>query len=41
MVRERCDVRAVPVRGPWSDIGTRDDLAAAQALFASPTEGGP
>ena len=39
MVRDRCDVRAVPVRGPWSDVGTPDDLAAAQALFAASPEG--
>jgi len=36
MVRDGCSVRAVPVRGPWSDVGTPDDLAAAQALFATP-----
>jgi len=40
MVRERCEVRAVPVRGPWSDVGTPDDLAAAHALFASGPEVG-
>jgi len=34
MVRDGRDVRAVPVRGPWSDVGTPEDLAAAQALFA-------
>ncbi len=40
MVRDGCDVRAVPVRGPWSDVGTAADLAAAQALFAPTQEGG-
>jgi NDP-sugar pyrophosphorylase family protein len=34
MVRDGRDVRAVPVRGPWSDVGTPEDLAAAEALFA-------
>ncbi|MDX2167148.1 MAG: sugar phosphate nucleotidyltransferase [Deltaproteobacteria bacterium] len=34
MVRDGRHVTAVPVRGPWSDVGTPDDLAAAQALFA-------
>jgi NDP-sugar pyrophosphorylase family protein len=36
MVRDGRDVRAVPVRGPWSDVGTPADLAAAQTLFAEP-----
>jgi dTDP-glucose pyrophosphorylase len=35
MVRDGRRVRAVPVRGPWSDVGTPDDLAAAQVMFAS------
>jgi NDP-sugar pyrophosphorylase family protein len=39
MVRDGRDVRAVPVHGPWSDIGTPEDLAAAQALFAAIREG--
>jgi dTDP-glucose pyrophosphorylase len=39
MVRDRRAVRAVPVRGPWSDVGTPADLAAAQTLFA-PVPGG-
>lgn len=34
MVRDGRAVRAVPVRGFWSDVGTPDDLAAAQAHFA-------
>jgi len=38
MVRDGRDVRAVAVRGPWSDIGTPDDLAAAEALFAASPE---
>ena len=29
------DVRGVPVRGAWCDVGTPADLAAAEALFAS------
>src|SRR5262245_13948584 len=33
MLRDGRAVRAVPVRGPWSDVGTPDDLAAAQILF--------
>ena len=37
MVRDGRDVRAVPVRGPWSDVGTAEDLAAAQTLFAEST----
>jgi NDP-sugar pyrophosphorylase family protein len=36
MVRDGRDVRALPVRGAWSDVGTPEDLAAAQALFAEP-----
>lgn len=35
MVRDGCMVRAVPVRGPWCDVGTPADLAAAQELFAA------
>ncbi len=34
MVRDGRAVYAVPVNGPWSDVGTPEDLAAAQALFA-------
>jgi len=29
------DVRGVPLRGAWCDVGTPADLAAAEALFAS------
>ena len=36
MVRDGREVRALPVRGPWSDVGTPEDLAAAQTLFAEP-----
>lgn len=36
MVRDGRDVRAVPVRGPWCDVGTPADLAAAEKLFTSP-----
>jgi UDP-N-acetylglucosamine diphosphorylase / glucose-1-phosphate thymidylyltransferase / UDP-N-acetylgalactosamine diphosphorylase / glucosamine-1-phosphate N-acetyltransferase / galactosamine-1-phosphate N-acetyltransferase len=36
MVRDGCDVRAVPVRGPLSDVCTPEDLHAAQELFAAP-----
>jgi NDP-sugar pyrophosphorylase family protein len=39
MVRDGRRVYAVPVRGPWSDVGTADDLAAAQTLFAAPDVG--
>ncbi len=34
MIRDGCAVYARPVRGPWADVGTPEDLAAAQALFA-------
>jgi len=36
MVHDGRPVYAVPVRGPWSDVGTPQDLAAAAALFAAP-----
>jgi dTDP-glucose pyrophosphorylase len=39
MVRDGCAVRAVAVRGPWSDVGTPDDLAAAQHLFGMTSRG--
>jgi dTDP-glucose pyrophosphorylase len=38
MVDDGRTVRAVAVRGPWSDVGTPEDLAAAHGLFAA--EGG-
>lgn len=38
MVRDGCAVRAVPVHGGWSDVGTPEDLAAAQTLFAGEAE---
>jgi len=34
MVEDGRTVRAVAVRGPWSDVGTPEDLAAAHDLFA-------
>ena len=34
MIRRGCTVYARPMRGPWADVGTPEDLAAAQALFA-------
>lgn len=36
MVHDGRAVRALPVRGPWSDVGTPADLEAAQTLFAEP-----
>lgn len=36
MVRDGREVRAVPVRGPWCDVGTPADLATAERLFAVP-----
>jgi NDP-sugar pyrophosphorylase family protein len=38
MVADGRSVRAVPVRGPWSDVGTPEDLATANALFGVPGE---
>ena len=35
MIRAGCSAYAVPVRGPWSDVGTPADLAAAATLFGS------
>ena len=35
MVDDGRDVRGVPLRGAWCDVGTPADLAAAEALFAS------
>ncbi len=39
LVASGAAVRAVPVEGPWFDIGTPDDLAAARAAFTN-TRGG-
>ena len=33
MIADRCDVRAIDVRGFWSDIGTPEDLERARKLF--------
>jgi NDP-sugar pyrophosphorylase family protein len=33
MLVDRCEVRAVDVRGFWSDVGTPEDLASAHKLF--------
>jgi NDP-sugar pyrophosphorylase family protein len=33
MVRDGCDVRAVPIRGFWSDVGTPADLERAEREF--------
>ncbi len=30
------EVRAVPVEGPWFDVGTPEDLEAARAAYATP-----
>jgi dTDP-glucose pyrophosphorylase len=37
MVRDGCNVRAVPVRGFWSDVGTPADLERARIEFPSPS----
>jgi len=36
MIADRCDVRAVDVRGFWSDVGTPEDLESARKLFKPP-----
>ena len=36
MIQDRREVRAVDVRGFWSDIGTPEDLASARRLFKLP-----
>lgn len=36
MIEDRCEVRAVDVRGFWSDIGTPQDLESARKLFKLP-----
>ena len=33
LIESGAEVRAVPVRGPWFDVGTPDDLEAARAAF--------
>jgi len=33
MIRGRRVVRAVDMRGFWSDVGTREDLEVARAFF--------
>lgn len=33
MVQDGCDVRAVPIRGFWSDVGTPEDLEHAERTF--------
>jgi dTDP-glucose pyrophosphorylase len=33
LIAAGADVRAVPVRGPWFDVGTPDDLEAARTEF--------
>jgi NDP-sugar pyrophosphorylase family protein len=36
MIADGCEVRAVDVRGFWSDVGTREDLQSARKLFKPP-----
>jgi NDP-sugar pyrophosphorylase family protein len=36
MIADRCDVRAIDVRGFWSDVGTPKDLESARKLFKPP-----
>ena len=33
MIADGCVVRAVDMRGFWSDVGTPEDFEAARALF--------
>ncbi|MGH7785453.1 MAG: nucleotidyltransferase family protein [Candidatus Binatia bacterium] len=35
MIADGQEVRALPVRGPWSDVATAADLAAAERLFGA------
>ena len=35
MVQHGCEVRAVPIRGFWSDVGTPEDLATAEREFSA------
>ncbi len=39
MVDSGIELRAVPVEGPWFDVGTQEDLESARAAYARP--GGP
>ncbi len=36
MIADRCEVRAVDVRGFWSDVGTPEDLESARKRFKPP-----
>jgi NDP-sugar pyrophosphorylase family protein len=36
MIEDRCEVRAVDVRGFWSDVGTPEDLESARKRFKPP-----
>jgi len=36
MITDDCEVRAVDVRGFWSDVGTAEDLESARKLFKPP-----
>lgn len=36
MIADGCEVRAVDVRGFWSDVGTPEDLESARRLFRPP-----
>jgi UDP-N-acetylglucosamine diphosphorylase / glucose-1-phosphate thymidylyltransferase / UDP-N-acetylgalactosamine diphosphorylase / glucosamine-1-phosphate N-acetyltransferase / galactosamine-1-phosphate N-acetyltransferase len=38
MIADGRSVRALPVRGFWSDLGTPDDLAAAERRYRAPVE---
>jgi len=36
MIADRCEIRAVDVRGFWRDVGTPEDLESARKLFKPP-----
>jgi len=36
MIEDGCEVRAIDVRGFWSDVGTPEDLESARKLFRPP-----
>jgi NDP-sugar pyrophosphorylase family protein len=36
MIADLCDVRALDMRGFWSDVGTHEDLEQARKLFLQP-----